>query len=162
LDRIVLTQKGESDTVYSNNVDFLAVLDETLIKSHSILKHAKRGSPVLIVTPWTEEELLSNLPSETVRLIHDLGVQIYTFDAAGLAAELVGAPGPAQNTLQNALLYLVLLRFYLGKAAKEQAIEQIAQTSALGGVLKEIGLAKVNGRAWAGLAKITIPPLGTL
>jgi sulfite reductase (NADPH) flavoprotein alpha-component len=160
LDRIVLSAKEETDHISPAAVDFLAILDDALLKSHTVLAHAKRGSSVLIVTSWTIEELISNLPSETAALINDHELSICTFNAVGIAADLVGAPRRTQNALQNALVYLAFLRLYLGKAAKEEVVEQIARKSALGEVLNEVDLTKVSGRAWAGLSRIIVPSSG--
>ncbi|KAE9387021.1 hypothetical protein BT96DRAFT_1005524 [Gymnopus androsaceus JB14] len=43
----------------NGEVDFLAVLDQTIVKTHSVLKCAKSRFPLLIITSWTTEELFA-------------------------------------------------------------------------------------------------------
>jgi len=137
--------------------DLLGIFDQSLLKSHSILKYAKTGSVVLIATSWTSEELLGNVSQEFTSLALDRKLSIYTVNPKGLAKNIVGAEGPIQDAAQNLLLELVFLRLYLGPSATESTVLQLVRISsddALGG----IALTKFLSHAWSGLQLVDIPP----
>ncbi|CAA7259908.1 unnamed protein product [Cyclocybe aegerita] len=136
--------------------DFLAVLDQSLLKTHSLLDHAKVGSIVLIVTTWTAEELLSNLPPGATALISERGLLVYIFDAKNAASKLVGAQGPIHDAAQNVLVELAVLRLYLGSAATEASVLQLARSS-FGDEIGGVPLTKHNAHAWAGLQAVNVP-----
>jgi sulfite reductase (NADPH) flavoprotein alpha-component len=168
VDRILLSQKGSVDHSASISVilpvtpdsqgesDFLCVLDHTLLKSHSILVNAKRGSAVLVVTSWSSTELLTNLPPGVSSLILDRALHVYTIDAKTSASTLFGATGPAHDAVQTLLTHLAFLRLYLGANASEALVHQIAR-KAFGEVIQGIGLTKINAHAWAGLQEVEVP-----
>jgi sulfite reductase (NADPH) flavoprotein alpha-component len=138
--------------------DLLGIFDQNLLKSHSILKYAKTGSIVLIVTSWTSEELLENVSQEFTSLALDRKLSIYIVNVKDLAKNIVGAEGPIQDAAQNLLLELVFLRLYLGPLATESTILQLVRTSpedALGGITVN----KFSSHAWSGLQLLHIPPL---
>lgn len=143
--------------------DFLGILDYTLLKSHSVLVNAKRGSTVLVVTPWSKAELLVNLPCQVASLILERGLHVYTIDSKAAASKLVGAPGPAHDAVQTLLAHLAFLRLYLGAVATEALVYKIACT-VFGKIAQGIDLIKINAHAWAGLQAITVsfvPPQST-
>ncbi|KAI0796528.1 assimilatory sulfite reductase [Abortiporus biennis] len=136
--------------------DFLAVLDQSLLKSHSIATHAKPNTPLLIATEWSPAELLANLSTETLEIIRERKLRVVTVDAAAIASQLAGAAGPEQDAIQNVVLYLAFLRLYLGKLATEEHVARLA-SSLLGEVVLGINLTKISAQAWAGLVEIAIP-----
>ncbi|KDQ64705.1 hypothetical protein JAAARDRAFT_28350 [Jaapia argillacea MUCL 33604] len=169
-DRIVLAPKesSEDDVPVSvllplgahshGEADFIAVLDQALLKSHSILTHAKKGSPVLLVTSWTSEELVSNLPAVVKSLIREKDLRLCTLDVKGLSSQVVGEGGLASVAMQNILSHLAFLRLYLGNIATESIVYRLARDS-FGEVLEGLDLLKINARAWAGLVEVEIPAM---
>ncbi|KAG6854995.1 hypothetical protein C0991_005924 [Blastosporella zonata] len=163
--RIVLSSKSEVtdflplaitlplDAESDGTVDFLAVLDQSLLKSHAVLNYAKRGSSVLVVTTWTAEELYSNLSSEVTAVIAERGLRIFTLDAKDIAVKVAGAAGPASEVLQVILTHLAFVRLYLGGTATESNVLAVVQT-ALGAAVEGIPLEQINAQAWLGLKEI--------
>jgi sulfite reductase (NADPH) flavoprotein alpha-component len=68
--------------------NFLAILDQGLLKSHSLLKYAKRGASILIATSWLVPELVSNPSTEAVSLFRDEGLHLYINDARSMAFDV--------------------------------------------------------------------------
>ena len=135
----------------SNGVsDFLGILDTGLLKTHSLFKHAKRGSTLLVVTSWTVDELQTNLPAESTSLILERQLNVYLFDAKALAVKLVAESGPVQDAIQNLLVELAFLRLYLGRAATEETILQLALSS-FSEEIQGVPLSNANALAWASL-----------
>ncbi|KAA1466261.1 assimilatory sulfite reductase [Dentipellis sp. KUC8613] len=134
---------------------FLAVLDQQLLKSHSLLVHARPGSVVLVVSSWTGPELVSNLHSDVLRLIQERGLRVCLVDAQGIATQLAGAEGPVHSSLQSIIVYLAFLRLYLGALASEAAVIKIAKDVYPEG-LQGLDLTKVNAHAWAGLVEVDV------
>ncbi|ETW84553.1 hypothetical protein HETIRDRAFT_382156 [Heterobasidion irregulare TC 32-1] len=135
--------------------NFLAVLDQSLLKSHSIVSHAKSGSVLLVATSWSATELASNLQADVVSLIKEKDLHLCTLDTKTIASRLVGAQGSQHDTIQAALIHLAFLRLYLGTSATEAAILKIAR-SVYGESVQELDLAKVNAHAWAGLVEVDL------
>lgn len=163
--RIVLSPKSEStefiplgvtlpfDSEGNGTIDFLAVLDQSLLKSHAILNYARRGATVLVITTWTAEELYSNLSLEVTSLITELNLRLFTFNAKSSATELVGASSPTSDILQLILTHLTFVRLYLGGAATESKVLAVTQPT-LGDIIEGISLEKINTQAWSGLEEV--------
>ncbi|KAF8974346.1 assimilatory sulfite reductase [Flammula alnicola] len=137
--------------------DFLGILDQNLLKTHSLLKHAKAGSTVVVVTSWTTAELLATISEDVKSLILERNLSVYTIDAKGIASNLVGALGPTHDAVQNLLLELVFLRLYLGSSATEGTVLQLARLS-FDTDVEGIPLSKFNAHAWSNLQVVDIPP----
>ncbi|KDR83583.1 hypothetical protein GALMADRAFT_235846 [Galerina marginata CBS 339.88] len=138
--------------------EFLGILDQSLLKTHSLLNHAKKGSIVLVVTSWTPAELVSNISQEVAAIVLERGLYLYTIDVKGIARDIVTPQGPIQDAVQNLLLELVFLRFYLGASASEATVLQLAHTS-FDDLIEGIPLSKFSGHAWSNLQFVNIPPL---
>ncbi|KAG6911712.1 hypothetical protein DXG01_007962 [Tephrocybe rancida] len=163
--RIVLSSKSEVtdflplaislplDVDNDGIVDFLAILDQGLLKSHSVLNYARRGSPVLVVTSWTAEELYSTLSSEVTSVIMERGLRIFTLDAKDISNKAIGATSPASDVLQVILTHLAFVRLYLGGAATEPNVLAVVQAE-LGETIEGIPLKQLNALAWSGLNEI--------
>ena len=67
--------------------DFVAVLDQALLKTHVVLETAKPGAIVLIVTSWTPQELIANLPVETLSLVRKQKLQVCILDVKKLVSD---------------------------------------------------------------------------
>ncbi|KAI0693823.1 assimilatory sulfite reductase [Cytidiella melzeri] len=138
--------------------DFLAVTDQALLKSHSVVVHAKPGSPLLIVTSWAPAELTTNIPATSVSLLRERNLRVYTINARQLAEELAGAAGQERDVIENVFGLLAFLRLYLGKAASEEVVVNLARRF-LGDIVSGFDLAKIGAKAWEGLIEVDIPPL---
>ncbi|KAH7929492.1 assimilatory sulfite reductase [Leucogyrophana mollusca] len=167
-DRVVLSSREESASPVSvsgvfplggdsaGEADFIGVLEPSLLKSHSVLSYAKRGSAILVVTPWESTELLANLSSDVLSLARERKLRIYTIDARAAAATLAGETGPAHEAVQNLIVHLAFLRLYLGRAATESVVGKLAHGAAED-VFHGIELAKINAAAWADLVEVELP-----
>jgi len=139
-DRIILSDKASVDDhvpipfilPLGSNVeeesegkaDFIGILDQTLLKTHSVLKYARRGAPILITTSWTADETISNLSRPALDIIHERDLHLYILDTNGLATALSDSPrNDGKDFLENVISHLAFLRLYLGKEdAKVQAV----------------------------------------
>lgn len=138
------------------SADFVAVTDQALLKSHSVVAHAKPGSPLLIVTSWTPAEVASNLPTSAVKQLQERNIHIYTIDAQQLAEKLAGAAGAERDAVENVFVLLAFLRLYLGKAATEEFVVSLARRF-VGNTVSGFDLTKIGARAWRGLFEIELP-----
>ena len=116
LDRIILS-KPTSPTlsVRDRPVDLIAVLDQALLKTHVALEAAKPGATILVITSWTAQELVANLPVETLSFIRKRNLQICLLDVRGLVSNV---HVPFIEALEPVLVYIAFLRLYLGSATK--------------------------------------------
>ncbi|KAI0939673.1 hypothetical protein AcW1_004627 [Taiwanofungus camphoratus] len=165
-DRLILSSRDDSSSFIPMSTlfpitpdnpgvaDFVGILDQALLKSHSVVMHAAPGSPVLVVTSWTAAELVANLSAEVLSLLHERKLRLCIIDAKGLAAQL--SQSTALDTLENVLVDLAFLRLYLGEAASETLVLKILR-GALGDNVEGIALAKIAGRAWNELVEVEIP-----
>lgn len=141
-------------------VDFLAILDQSLLKSHSVLGYAVHEAPVLVVTTWTPEELAANLPQEAVQLVIDHNLRLFAFNAKDAAETLAGDSGQSLNVLQNILIHLAFVRLYLGSKASESLVLNVSQDIFSASGIDPAFFRKINARAWTALQQVeTYPPL---
>ncbi|KAI0306949.1 assimilatory sulfite reductase [Multifurca ochricompacta] len=111
---VLLPISGDSGGV----CNFLAILDPRLLKSHSLLKHAKWGASVLVVTSWSISELVSTLVVEDISLIRDRKLRLYIIDSTSIVSR-VGSNEAEQNSLQELIIHLAFLRFLGGTSVGE-------------------------------------------
>ncbi|KAF8665652.1 hypothetical protein AX16_000106 [Volvariella volvacea WC 439] len=143
------------DSSNSGQIDFLAVLDHSLLTSHAVLEYAKPSSPVLLVTSWTPSELSANLSARVLRIIQERSLRVFTLNAQALATNLVGAAGPTHDAVQGLLVQLAFLRLYLGSAATQSTVLKAA-TPAFGQAVQGALSLKINAQAWAGLEEVSL------
>ncbi|KAI1789055.1 assimilatory sulfite reductase [Ganoderma leucocontextum] len=167
-DRIALSPKGDTTPylplstilpISSQNAgvaNFVAILDQSLLKSHELICHAAPGSPVLIVTDWIAAELATTLQKETTALIQERNLRVCTLDAKKLAAELAGGNKHLQRAFENVIVLIAFLRLYLGAAATEDLVRKVAAAD-LGELVQGVELTKVVRQAWTGLVEIELP-----
>jgi sulfite reductase (NADPH) flavoprotein alpha-component len=134
--------------------NFLAILDQSLLKSHSLLKHAKRGAPILIVTSWSVPELVSNLSVEDITLVRDRELRLYAINA-DVIASLIGSGDAAQSPLQGMIVHLAFLRLYLGSWASEPSMLKLTE-SLYGTSVDGIQTTIINARVWDGLLQVDL------
>ncbi|KAJ7228792.1 assimilatory sulfite reductase [Mycena pura] len=147
------------DHTSSGEADFLAILDHALLNSHSLIKYAKPESVVLLASSWSVVEVSSNLPSDVAALLTARNVRLFVVDPKAIASGFVGAAGPVNDAVQNLVVHLAFLRLYLGKAAQEPLILQIAR-GLFDEVIHGVELSKINAHVWSALfeAKVTASP----
>lgn len=134
--------------------NFLAVLDQNLLNSHNLLKHAKPGASVLIVTSWSVPELVSSLPAEDITLLRDRDLKLYTINADAIASQ-VGSGRATENSLQGLIVHLAILRLYLGSLASEAAILKLTE-SLYGSSVDGIQMSIIIARVWDGLLQVEL------
>ena len=139
------------------SADFLAILDQSLLKSHHVFDLAKANSVALIVTSRTHEEIVANLPSDVITSISGKKIATFMINAKDIATKLSGASGPSHNAVQNVIIYLTCLRLHLGSAASQSIIQKLAE-SAFHATFEGIPTAKINSHAWAALDKLAVVP----
>ncbi|KAF8264959.1 hypothetical protein EI94DRAFT_1737250 [Lactarius quietus] len=126
--------------------NFLAILDQSLLKTHSLLKHAKFGASILVVTSCFGEEDIS--------LIRERELHLYIIDA-NLATTRIEPGGTAPNSLQGLIVHLAFLRLYLGPRASEAGI--LALTENLYGTSVDgISMATIIAWVWDGLVQVDL------
>ncbi|TFY69464.1 hypothetical protein EVJ58_g368 [Rhodofomes roseus] len=165
-DRLVLAPKDENAAFLPASVtlpltpdskgeaNFVAVLDQGLLKSHEVIAHAAPGSPVLISTTWSAAELLSSLPPSVVALIHERDLHVCIVNPLSLVEEVTG--GDASEALQVVVLQAAFLRLYLGLAAREEAVFKLLR-KAVGDTVQGVPLQQVMSATWDGLVEVEIP-----
>ncbi|KAF9247151.1 hypothetical protein BU15DRAFT_69990 [Melanogaster broomeanus] len=163
-DRIILASKKGDDglvpisaafPLHSNDsTDFVCILEPNLLKSHSVLEHAKPGSVVLVTTSWSSAELLEHVPAEVLELISQKQLRLYTIDAKVMAVKLA-SDSTSRDTAESLILYLAFVRLYLGKSSNEGVVRKIAQGVAHGAC--DDTFAKISAHTWAGLFQIELP-----
>ncbi|KIK48718.1 hypothetical protein CY34DRAFT_797870 [Suillus luteus UH-Slu-Lm8-n1] len=162
-DKIVLSPRSEDIEILpmaaafpSGAADFICVLDTNLLKSHSLLNQAKSGAIVLVISPWSSE-LPYNLPAAVLSAAVEKKLRIFTLDAKAISSGFEAELGV--DAVQRLVVYLAVLRLYLGKAASEPAIRKLAE-----GVAREVALGgqlgKISASSWAALEEVElhIPP----
>ncbi|EIW82440.1 assimilatory sulfite reductase [Coniophora puteana RWD-64-598 SS2] len=135
--------------------DFTGILDFSLLKTHSVLTHAKPGSAVLVVTPWTSEEVLANLSKESLETIVSRELRIYTINATEAASVLSKEVSLPADKVQNFLIHLAFLRLYLGDTATEHTLTKLGV-----GLLEEesgVNVGKLVSRVISDLVEVEIP-----
>ncbi|KZT72721.1 hypothetical protein DAEQUDRAFT_685889 [Daedalea quercina L-15889] len=165
-DRLVLSPKDGNNAFVPTSItlpltpnspgeaDFVAVLDQNLLKSHEVIAHATPGSAVLIATTWSATELLSSLHPSVVYSIHERNLHVCIIDPLSLVKELSG--GDASDALQEIVLQVAFLRLYLGQAAREEAVLKLLRR-AVGDTVQGALLEKVVHTAWDGLVEVEVP-----
>ena len=139
--------------------DFVAVLDQALLKTHIVLETAKPGATVLVVTSWTAQELIANLPVETISLIRQQKLQVCVLDVGKLVS---GLYDPVAKILEPVLVYIAFLRLYLGAATKSD-IASLTRANPIARVienLKNVGVGKLVDGVWNGLVRVIISAEG--
>ena len=160
LDRIILS-KAASPTPPNGDrsADFVAVLDQALLKTHTVLETAKPGAIVLVVTSWTAQELIANLPAETFSLIREQKLQICVLDVRKLVPDF---HDQVAKVLEPVLVYIAFLRLYLGAATKSD-IARLTRANPIARAiedLKNVGVEQLADSVWNGLVRVIISAKG--
>lgn len=140
----------------AGQADFLGIFDQALLKSHSLLKYVKAQSSILVVTNWTEEEFLANLPPSNTLLMNQKQSRIFLIDSKSIALHFAGATSPLYEAIQNFIVHLAFVRLYLGSIATESSVLKVAIGSHENGLI-DTDLAKVGSHTWEGLTEVELP-----
>lgn len=128
--------------------DFVAVLDQNIMKTHTLLDSSKPGSVVLLLSGWSASEAASNLPSNTVHTLQQKGLKLYNINIKSLEEE--GVPDAA-----SICAYLAFFRLYLGTSASEVSLRQLAH-ALHEGASDGVNLDKLNAKAWSLLEEVDL------
>ena len=144
---------GNHDTIYGK-ADLLAVLDHSLFKSHTILPYLRQGGLLVVFTSWSAQELVENLPTQALAYIRDKKISLCRIDVKTLAEDIQGLDNPRED-LQTIFAHLAFLRLYLGQAATEPILKQLARTT-YGSVFSQQIVDKFNARVWSALEPVQV------
>ncbi|KAF7352904.1 Assimilatory sulfite reductase [Mycena venus] len=139
----------------TGEADFLAILDHALLTSHSLLKHAKVGSVVLLASAWSVAEVSSNLPADVTALLSARNIRLFVVDPKAVASNLVGGAGAINDAIQNLVVHLAFLRLYMGKAAQQPLILKIAR-GLFDEVIHGVELSEINAQVWSALVEVPV------
>ena len=133
-----------------SEINALVVLDSSLLKTHDLFSGLQEGAPVLISTPWTPEEAISNLSPINLQTIISKNSQLLTIDVESLSGK-----GKNQD-IAYAIATSVFLRLYLGPTAKRDVVTQLA-ASFFGPEIQGVSIEDISQKTWDGLRKIVLP-----
>ena len=139
--------------------DFVAILDQALLKTHVVLETAKPGAIALIVTSWTPQELIANLPVETLSLVRKQKLQVCILDVKKLVSD---TRAPVTEALEPILVYVAFLRLYLGAATRAD-ITVLTRANLIAKAvekLENVEVEKLVDAVWDGLVGVIIPAKG--
>ncbi|PFH52859.1 hypothetical protein AMATHDRAFT_73982 [Amanita thiersii Skay4041] len=142
------------DGAVSGEADFTCILDHHLLNSLSLIHYAKRASSVLVNAPWTPDEFALNLPSEAIRLIHERALRLFTINLNELSDSISDVHSAITKKV---LVYLAVLRLYLGPVATQDIILKIAQPR-LRDLVGDSLLLTLSRIAWSALEEVDIQP----
>ncbi|KZS97635.1 assimilatory sulfite reductase [Sistotremastrum niveocremeum HHB9708] len=139
--------------------DCLVILDQSLLKTHSVLEHVKAKKPVLILTSWTPEEILSNLPKQSLELLLSRSSRVYIVDPKAVASSLSGSNPSNALDLEVVVAYLGFSRLYFGSGASQTLLKTLAQ-NVFGDSVGGVALEELVSKSWDSLAEVPIPGEG--
>ena len=160
LDRIIISKTTSPALLNGDRpVDLIVVLDQALLKTHLVLEAAKPSAIVLVITSWTPQELIVNLPVETLSFIRKRNLQICVLNVKKLASN---AHVPVTEALEPVLVYVAFLRLYLGAATKAD-ITTLTQANPVTRAvenLKNVEIEKLVDEVLNELFRVAIPKEG--
>ena len=130
--------------------DSLLIFDPALLKSHHLFSDLKSGAPILVVTSWTSEEVIANLPVSKLENLKANQYRLITIDAESVAAALGDAD------LAISITIAAFLRLYLGDIATVDIITTLLQPL-FGKEIKGIPCDQVSRAAWEALRMVKMP-----
>ncbi|KAG8808463.1 hypothetical protein FRC17_003946, partial [Serendipita sp. 399] len=136
----------------SPETDAVVVLDPLLLKSHDVFSELKKGSPVLIVTTWSADEVISNLSRANLETIDIKKPHLLLINAEATASSL---KTPSLDVL---VAYTAFLRLYLGQTARLDVVTALL-TSLFGKEVHSVSIDKVAQASWEALHSIPLPVL---
>lgn len=138
-----------SDSDRDPKSDFIVILDQTLLKTHTILDYIKSNSSILLFSTWTNLEVLSNLPGTVLTLANKKNIKLYNLNTKSLESSHISPD------LFNMIGGLVFLRLYLGQTANESILRKLAY-DIYGSSYDKLRIDKVNAKAWSALEGVDL------
>jgi len=92
-------------TYLIDNADFVACHNPSYVTRYDMVSSVKDGGTFLLNSPWTLEEMETQLPAEMKRTIAQKKLKFYNLDAIKLAGS-VGMGNRINTTMQAAFFYL--------------------------------------------------------
>ena len=134
---------------------FIGVHNWGILQRIDVLEHARRGTIVLVNSPFDEEEVFGRLPMKMQQKIIDLGCQLYTINADEVA-RAAGLPGRTNTVLQTCYFAIS------GVLPRAEAIRKIKASIEKTFAKKSAEIVEKNHRAvdqsLAHLHKVSVPP----
>ena len=162
LGRLLLAPKGASTTdvplaasisAKTSSAQFVAVLDQTLLKTYDLFAGATVGGSILVNTSWTAEELLSNIATSSLAAVQQKELHIYTIDAAGIASRY--AANSAED-FEVLVAHIAFLKLYLGRAGSLLVLQQVVEAS-FGQTIDDVSVADLIVAVWREIAEVRLP-----
>ncbi|KIM33118.1 hypothetical protein M408DRAFT_325943 [Serendipita vermifera MAFF 305830] len=130
--------------------DSLLVLDPGLLKTHDLFSDLKDGAPVLIVTPWAVEEVISNLSAANLDNLKSSRRPLIAIDAEAVAADLHDAE------LASSVSIAAFLRLYLGHVASLDVVTGLLKTL-YGKEIRGTTVESISKASWDALRLLELP-----
>ncbi|KAF8332824.1 uncharacterized protein EI90DRAFT_3054562, partial [Cantharellus anzutake] len=151
----------------SGTADFTAILDPRLLKTHDVLRHAHQGSPVLIFTSMSTQDLLGSLVESAKQLIPERDLKLFKYDDHQTFGDGYGF------LIYEALAHIAFLRLYVGndlmnltllsRALLGSQVDQIPVDDLVNAVWEDLEVVPVLSTVNESLNPISIePPKATL
>jgi len=99
------SDKPINSSYLTENVDFVAVHNETYMSKYNVLKGIQKGGTLLLNTEWTAKELDEVLSSKVKKEIADKNIKLYTINAYKIAQDL-GLKNKINLIMQSAFFKL--------------------------------------------------------
>ncbi|KAJ6516027.1 hypothetical protein C8R45DRAFT_228380 [Mycena sanguinolenta] len=141
------------DHAGTGEVDFLAILDQALLTSHSLVKYAKPRSVVLLASTWSPAEVSANLPDDVATLLATRHIRLFVVNPSAVASKFVSGSGPMNAAIQNLAVHLAFLRLYMGNSAQEAVVLKIAR-GLFDEVIHGVELSEVSAHVWSALVEV--------
>ncbi len=92
-------------TYLIDNSDFVAVHKSNYVELYDVLTGIKDGGTFLLNSPWSVEEMETNIPGDVRKIIYDKKIKFYNIDAVKIASE-VGLGGRINMIMQTCFFNL--------------------------------------------------------
>ncbi|KAG9004145.1 hypothetical protein FRB93_010493 [Tulasnella sp. JGI-2019a] len=143
--------------------DFVAISDESLVKTHTVFKASRPHSFVLLFSRWSTEEVLANLPIASLELIRQKSLCLYVLNSNATAAELLkpkAREAESRQAMENVLAHLAFLRIYVGTSCTLSSLEKVAR-GLFGEGVGSVGIGEIVGLLWESILQVKVPPTPT-
>jgi len=92
-------------TYLVNTADYIACHNPTYVNLYDILEGIKPGGTFVLNSPWTQEDMETQLPAELKKIIAEKNLKFFNVDAVKIARS-VGLGGRINMIMQTAFFYL--------------------------------------------------------
>ncbi|KAG8862260.1 hypothetical protein FRB96_001839 [Tulasnella sp. 330] len=157
---IILPFGGEKD---QGTTDFVAISDDSLVKTHHVFKASRPHSFVLLFSKWSTEEVLANLPTASLELIREKSLCLYVLNSHATAAELLkpkAREAESRQAMENVLAHLAFLRIYVGTSCTLQSLEKVAR-GLFGEKVGSVCIPEIVAMLWENILQVKVSPTPT-